>query len=306
MDLTNLRYFLVAVKEQNITKAADKLYISRQALSKTIKRLEEQVGTPLIIPSAQGIQPTEKGEVICEAAQQILSIWDDAICRLELSKPNVTTLHVGYGQNSYNLWTRDHVRGYMERWPQTELNVQSMLPDQLLEGLRNGQLDLVISNVRPKGSEFSCIPIVQRPTYALMHRQNKLAWKNVITPQDLHEHDVCFIPYDQTGIDNFSQLMEGYNLTYHPMVSPDPTISTLCNELMFHGSVFITSAIFRETVQQQDFLLKPFDTGLPHSFYNMDVNAVVLRTEASDPEIFRYVEYLKANVKEEFRNMIVE
>lgn len=301
MDLTNLRYFQTAVREGNISKAADKLYISRQALSKTIKRMEEQLGAALIVPSAQGIALTEKGEAIYEAAQKILSIWDDTVRSLELAQPEVTAIRVGYGHNSYNLWHRDHARRYMEQCPQIELKAQSMLPDQLLDGLRNEQLDLVISNVRPKGNEFLCMPILPRPTYALIYRQNPLAQKNVITPQDLHGCNVCFIPFDQTGMNNFSMLMEGYNLSYHPVVSPDSTITTVCNEMVFHDGVFITSAIFWEISQQQGFVLRPFETGLPHSFYNLDINAVVRRTDARRQDILAYVNYLKTSVRPEFR-----
>lgn len=301
MELTNLRYFQVAVEEQNISKAADKLYISRQALSKTIKRLEEQLGTALIIPSSHGIQLTKNGMLLYETASEILALWDHALQRFAHFEAPPCKVHVGYGHNSYNLWAKDHAERFTAKFPQIEIDIQSMLPDLLLEELRNQRLDLVISNVRPTGSEFVRMPILSRPSYVLVHEQDSLVQLDTITPQHLHMRNVCFIPFDQIGQNNFSQLMAGFDLTYQPIVCLDSTLTTVCNEMIFHNAVFITSAIFWETNPLQQFVLKPFDTGLPHSFYNLDVNAIVRRSDAQRQEILSYVDYLKSSIKPNFK-----
>lgn len=301
MELTNLHYFQIAVDEQNISKAADKLYISRQALSKTIKRLEEQLGTQLIVPSAHGIQLTENGTLLYETTSKILSSWNSMLQQFAVSHAKAYKIHVGYGHNSYNLWTRDHAERFTAQYPQIEINVQSMLPDQLLKALENHQLDLVISNARPRSDAFLCMPLLSRPSYALVHEQDPLARLEQITPQHLNMRSVCFIPFDQTGQNNFSQLMDGYNLSYHPVVCPAPTLTTICNEMIFYNAVFITSAIFWETSHQQGFVLKPFETGIPRSFYNLDVNTIVRRSDAQRQDILSYVNYLKLSIKPGFK-----
>lgn len=300
MNFTSLRYFETAAREQNISIAAEKLYVSRQALSKAIKRLEDELGTPLIQPTAQGIRLTPEGEAVYAAAQQILAIWDGTVAGLNRANQEIIRLCVGFGHNSYNLWPKDHMRRYMERFPSVQLELRSMLPDQLLEALDSGVLHLAISNVHPKDKAFSCVPIVGRPMYALICRTDPLAARNVITPQDLDGRHVHFIPHDKTGVTNFLHLMEVYGLSCKPVVSPDYTITTLCSELAYHHSTFITSAIFWNTSQHPDFLLKPFETGLPHAFYNMDVNAITRREDAGRPEILQYIEYLKSHVRPEF------
>lgn len=301
MDFTVLRYFQMAAKEQSISRAADELYISRQALSKAIKRLEEQLGVRLITPAAQGIRLTPQGEEVYAAVQHILSVWDDTVSSIALNQQKSSLIRVGYGHNSYNLWPNDHMRRYMEQFPRVQLEFRSLPPDQLVDELCRGSLDLIISNVRPKGKEFACLPIVRRPVYALVSCRDALAGQDAVTPRDLHGRHVYFIPYDQIGMARFSQLMECFDLEYIPMVSPDSTITTLCNELAYHGGAFITSAIFWATSPQSGFLLKPFDTCLPHAVFNMDVNAITLRSGKERQDIRQYVDYLKENVKAEFR-----
>ena len=300
MNFTSLRYFEMAAREQNISAAAERLYVSRQALSKAIKRLEDELGMPLIQPTAQGIRLTPEGESVYAAAQQILAIWDRTAAGFARTQRDTVRLCVGFGHNSYNLWPKDHMRRYMEQNPSVQLEFRSLLPDQLLEALRSGILDLAISNVHPKDKAFSCTPIVGRPMYALICRMDPLAVKDVITPQDLDGRCVHFIPHDQTGMTNFSHLMEVHGLGCKPVVSPDYTITTLCSELAFHHGTFITSAIFWNTSQHPDFLLKPFETGLPRAFYSMDVNMITRREDAGRPEILEYVGYLKNHVRPEF------
>lgn len=47
MNLKSIEYFLITVEEMNITKAAERLYITQQALSSHIQRLEDEYGVTL-------------------------------------------------------------------------------------------------------------------------------------------------------------------------------------------------------------------------------------------------------------------
>lgn len=298
MALTTLRYFHTAARLGNISRAAEELYISRQALSKAIKRLEEQVGAPLIRPGAQGFTLTAEGERLDRAAGQILAIWDEAVAD---ARPGPAPLRLGYGHNTYNLWPADHIARYEARHPELALSHRSLPPDRLLAGLRAGELDLVLSNVRPLGQDLACRPLLPRPVCLLVHRQDPLAGRAAVRPGDLAGRRVLFIPHDQTGAAHFARLMEGYGLPYTPMVSSDSTITTIYNELLFHQAVFVTSGIFLHSGRNEEFCLVPFDTGLPRSFYSLDVNAVTRREDARRPEIEAYLAYLQGCVRPEFR-----
>lgn len=300
MNLTCLRYYVVAVQEKNLSKAAGKLFISRQALSKTIKRLEEELGVSLITSNIQGIEVTVEGKILYEASQQILSLWDKTTQHIQNSQSPVTILRVGYGHNSYNIWDRNHHESYMRLNPSVQIQFVSLLPDQLLEELKNKKLDLVISNVRPRNDEFLCSPIVPCPKYAMLSKHDSLANRQSIHPLDLQNRLIYFLPHDQTGMMNFAQIMGGYGIDYLTSIFPDSTITTICNEIAYHSGIFLTSAIFWKTNHLSDFVLIPFHTGLPHSFYNFDVNAITLRSDTNRKEIKDFVEYLKTHVKPEF------
>ena len=60
MELRQIQYFIQLFKDRNITKASKHLFISQQGLSKSINRLEDELGFPLFKRSASGVTPTRE------------------------------------------------------------------------------------------------------------------------------------------------------------------------------------------------------------------------------------------------------
>ena len=73
MDIKAIEYFVQTFKEQNISKAANTLFISQQGLSKSIRSLETELGVPLFYRTKTGVEPTEYANLILPYAQAIVS-----------------------------------------------------------------------------------------------------------------------------------------------------------------------------------------------------------------------------------------
>ena len=77
MNLRQLEYFIVATQCNNMTEAATRLHMAQPPLSRAIKMLEDELGTPLFHRSNKGIQLTEAGQLLYHRAIQLLRNVED-------------------------------------------------------------------------------------------------------------------------------------------------------------------------------------------------------------------------------------
>ena len=76
MEIHTLRYFLETAREENMSKAAERLHVSQSTLSKQMKRLEEELGKKLFIRHSFSIELTEEGMLLRKRAEDLLSLAD--------------------------------------------------------------------------------------------------------------------------------------------------------------------------------------------------------------------------------------
>ena len=78
MEIYQLRQFQVIAKHKNMTHAADELCIAQPALSKTIKKLEEELGARLFIRNKNGLECTRQGEILLDYTNRIIPLVEEA------------------------------------------------------------------------------------------------------------------------------------------------------------------------------------------------------------------------------------
>lgn len=62
MEIRQLEYFVTSVEEKGFLKASEKLFTTQPNISKSIAKLEKEVGTPLLIRTGKGVRLTKDGE----------------------------------------------------------------------------------------------------------------------------------------------------------------------------------------------------------------------------------------------------
>lgn len=72
MDIKQLHYFIAVSEQMNFSKAAERLHISQPSLSNAIKKLEQEIGSPLLERNTRNLQLTEAGELLFERAKVIV------------------------------------------------------------------------------------------------------------------------------------------------------------------------------------------------------------------------------------------
>ncbi|MCG5238628.1 LysR family transcriptional regulator [Azospirillum doebereinerae] len=142
MDTETARSFLEVVAAGSFVAAAERLHVTQSTVSTRIRQLEEQLGCRLFLRTKSGTTLTAEGLRFQRHAIAILRLWEQARQEAALPPGHRALLRIG---GEAGLWNR-----LLHRWiPWMRRNAADIalrcevgLPDGLLQGLREGTLDL--------------------------------------------------------------------------------------------------------------------------------------------------------------------
>ena len=143
MDLKQIQYIVTIAEENNITRAAEKLYITQSALNQQLLKLEKELGTQLFKRYKNELMPTEAGEIYLNAAKEILLIKKDTYNKIhDITETQQSELTVGFTPGRgiamfSNVYPKFHrLHPYIQVTPK-ELSVQKQQ-----ELLTKGEIDI--------------------------------------------------------------------------------------------------------------------------------------------------------------------
>ena len=147
MSILQMRYFLVLAKYENLAKAAEELQVSPSALSKSISRLEEEVGIKLFDRGEQGLTLNSAGLIARDTYMQILSALDNMYIQLEEMSDNerqrINIIAIS------NLSAAKLITGFKKEYPRCLIHFREASFQEISRADMNSQYDFMIA-----GEEF--------------------------------------------------------------------------------------------------------------------------------------------------------
>lgn len=145
MNWNQLHYILTVAEEQNITRAAEKLYISQPSLSLSIKSLEHELGTPLFERRQGTMTCTHAGELFCKWASSTLRSHQQLQIKLsDISKDRRHRIRLGISPHRSIILTPPILERFYELCPNCELYLAEHPTTILKEQLEQDKLDFII------------------------------------------------------------------------------------------------------------------------------------------------------------------
>ncbi|WP_435609678.1 LysR substrate-binding domain-containing protein [Pseudomonas knackmussii] len=169
-----LRTFTTVIDSGSITAAADQLGLTASAVSRTLARLEEKLGTTLLNRTTRRMKLTEEGQFFLDSARHILAQMEDLEERLALRQQRPSgRLRINAASPFMLHAVVPHVDAFRELYPEIELQLNTNdLNIDLLEqstdvAIRIGALSDSSLHARPLGS--SCLNLLASPAYLERH-----------------------------------------------------------------------------------------------------------------------------------------
>ncbi|WP_025731662.1 LysR family transcriptional regulator [Heyndrickxia ginsengihumi] len=189
-----LESFLITATTKSLTKASEQLHMTQPALSKQMKKLEEDLGVELFIRSATGVQLTKAGEILFKEIEPVLREIN-SIQKKILSIKETSDLTIGTWPSIASFYLPYKIAKAKEN--RKEVNVKiSYRFDDIFQLLENGEIDAALLDDRLIKHSYWTKPLFNEKFYLFVNYLHPIARKheNCIYFQDFEDEPLVVLP----------------------------------------------------------------------------------------------------------------
>lgn len=202
-SIRQLRYFVEIAENGSFSAAAERLYIAQSALSRQIKELEQQLGTPLFERTARQPRLTAAGLAFLDRARHLLADLDKAerLAR-EIGQGLRGSLRLNHS-STVPLTGRllERLGGYLEANPGVSLEIAQQSSEAQLEDIADGRLEIGLLRlpVLRQHQDVETHILFSEPLLLAVAASHPLANATQVDLERLHEERFISIPHRQRG-----------------------------------------------------------------------------------------------------------
>ncbi|WP_225821186.1 LysR family transcriptional regulator [Streptomyces naphthomycinicus] len=187
MDLLSLRYFQAVARHQHISRAAEELRVAQPSVSRTIIRLETELGAPLFDRQGRRIRLNERGAAFLARVERALAELDDA-CR-----EAADTAGAGPGRVAVAAETLFQLAGVLSafraRRPGVQVRLFQAPVDSMRRHLRAGEVDFAIASQPLAGPDVCSVELVREEVFLAVPPGHRLAGRESVAVAELAGED---------------------------------------------------------------------------------------------------------------------
>ncbi|HEY5027985.1 MAG TPA: LysR family transcriptional regulator [Candidatus Angelobacter sp.] len=160
MDLDNLKTFLEVARLGSFSRAAEKVLRSQPAVSAQIRQLEQEYGKRLFDRNAKSVRLTPAGEIVCDYAQQLLTLQTRAQQAVaEQDGIRSGTLSIGANEGTFLYVLPRVLAKYHKQFPKVKISVYRSFTHKVTTKVEEGAVDLGILTMPVKSPSLEVIPV---------------------------------------------------------------------------------------------------------------------------------------------------
>lgn len=176
MQIESLKVFCDLAETESFTKAAQINQITQSAVSQQISTLERQFNTLLIERSKKRFRLTQEGQVLYQAAKEIIQVFETMRCQIQDLKGVIAgTVRIStiYSIGLHSL--PPYVKRYLKTYPSVNVHVEYRRPEQVYEDVLGNAVDMGLVACPGRDPKIDIIPWNREPMVIICHPQHPLA-----------------------------------------------------------------------------------------------------------------------------------
>ena len=198
MEWQQLEYFQSLAKHQNFTKAAEELALTQSALSRSIAKLEEELGVPLFDRKVRGVTLNQYGQILLPHVNR--AIQEINMARQEirnLNDPFHGTISLAFIHTLGSSYVPELISRFRERYPGIQFQLTQDTTRNIMNMLEAGQIDLgfCTPHEQMKHRHIETVPAIDEPLYLIVPKHHRLAERKEVELSEVAEDP--FVLYKQ-------------------------------------------------------------------------------------------------------------
>lgn len=186
MEWEQLEYFQTLARIQHVTKAAETLSITQPALSRSIVRLENQLGVPLFDRQGRSIKLNKYGERFLKRVDSIIKEFTEGKEEIQsLLKPDQGEVSLGFLHTLGTTIVPNLIGAFKNQYPNVHFQLNQSHSNQLLDKLKSGELDLCLLASFPVESNIMWKPLWKEELFLYLPKNHVLATREDITLNEI-------------------------------------------------------------------------------------------------------------------------
>ena len=195
-------------RQGSLTAAADVLCLTQSALSHSMKKLEQQLGTAIWLREGRSLRLTQAGRYLLGVANRVLPQLNLAEERLaQFAQGERGTLRIGMECHPCYQWLLKVVAPYLAKWPDVDVDVKQKFQFGGIGALLAYEIDLLVTPDPLCKSGLLFEPVFDYEQVLVVSRQHSLARQDFVEPAQLSEEVLITYPVSVERLDIFNLFL---------------------------------------------------------------------------------------------------
>ena len=276
MELTQIRYFLAIAQHGGFTLAANELNVSQPAISRSVARLEEEIGQPLFERDSRPLKLTQAGETFRKRCIQITELVDQTASEIT-DDDQSGRLRIGAIPTIAPYWLPQAISHFVAIRPNAQLQIFEEVTAKLLERIRNGELDVAIMALPFDQQYLEVHKLFDEELFLMRSASHPLANKKRVTIHDIQNYPLLLLDQSHCLADQIGTFCSQRSLQPITLerVAQLNTVQRLV--AVGHGISFIPAMAFQHDARASD-LYQSIDGAKPKRTIVLVINPYRFQT----------------------------
>ena len=293
INLELYRIFLVVAETKNVTRASEILNISQPAVTKHIKNLEEQLGTPLFIRTKKGVKLNEYGEKIFLNVKHAITLLSESEKLVLGYKENYKgTIKIGISTSLAGHFLLSNMKKFNEIYPNVSLEIHTEPTKVLISDLKNGYIDIIVGKF-PESKDLDLIYKKLGSTKYIFVGNEK--YHNILkdnsTLEEIVKYPLLLQKEPSNARESANKLFKEHNIKVEPLMNIGSSSLLVEFASLGYGIGYVTELYIKEKLKNKSL----YEIKTNNNVNNINFGIILLKNNILPLHCKKFIDFLCNN-----------